>query len=63
MEVITLERKTIYDVALGAKVSLATVSRVLNNPEKVKPETRDRVMKVIDKLGCQSTLSRLSFSR
>jgi LacI family transcriptional regulator len=51
MEVITLERKTIYDVALGAKVSLATVSRVLNNPEKVKPETRDRVMKVIDKLG------------
>ena len=46
-----MERKTIYDVALGAKVSLATVSRVLNNPEKVKPETRDRVMKVIDKLG------------
>ena len=46
-----MERKTIYDVALGAKVSLATVSRVLNNPDKVKPETRDRVMQVIDKLG------------
>ena len=27
---------TIYNVALAAGVSLATVSRVLNNPEKVK---------------------------
>ena len=25
---------TIYEVALAARVSLATVSRVLNNPEK-----------------------------
>ncbi len=42
---------TIYNVALAADVSLATVSRVLNNPEKVKKETRDRVLKVIDDLG------------
>lgn len=42
---------TIYDVAGAAKVSLATVSRVLNNPDKVKQETRERVMKVINKLG------------
>ena len=42
---------TIYNVALSADVSLATVSRVLNNPEKVKKETRDRVLKVIDELG------------
>ena len=42
---------TIYDVAGAAKVSLATVSRVMNNPEKVNPETRDRVLKVIKELG------------
>jgi len=42
---------TIYDVASRAKVSLATVSRVLNNPEKVKEDTRIRVLNVIDQLG------------
>src|SRR5574344_884424 len=42
---------TIYDVAGAAGVSLATVSRVLNNPEKVKEETRTRVLKVIKELG------------
>lgn len=42
---------TIYNVALAAGVSLATVSRVLNNPEKVKKETRERILKVIDELG------------
>lgn len=42
---------TIYDVAGAAKVSLATVSRVLNNPDKVKSETRERVMRVINDLG------------
>lgn len=42
---------TIYDVAGAAGVSLATVSRVLNNPEKVKEETRNRVLKVIEELG------------
>lgn len=42
---------TIYDVAGAAKVSLATVSRVMNNPEKVNPETRDKVLRVIKELG------------
>lgn len=42
---------TIYDVAGAAGVSLATVSRVLNSPEKVKEETRQRVLKVIKELG------------
>ena len=41
----------IYDVAAAAKVSLATVSRVMNKPEKVNPETRDRVLRVIKELG------------
>lgn len=42
---------TIYDVAGAAKVSLATVSRVMNNPEKVNPETREKVLQVIKELG------------
>lgn len=42
---------TIYDVAGAAKVSLATVSRVMNNPEKVNPATRDKVLRVIKELG------------
>ncbi len=46
-----MSNATIYDVAGAAGVSLATVSRVLNNPEKVKEETRARVLKVIKKLG------------
>ncbi len=46
-----MSKATIYNVALKAGVSLATVSRTLNNPEKVKKETRDRVLKVINELG------------
>jgi LacI family transcriptional regulator len=42
---------TIYDVASDANVSLATVSRVLNYPEKVKPATRERVLESINRLG------------
>ena len=42
---------TIYDVAGQARVSLATVSRVLNNPEKVNEQTRKRVLEVIKELG------------
>lgn len=41
---------TIYDVAQEAKVSIATVSRVLNSPSKVNPETRQHVLAAIDKL-------------
>jgi len=42
---------TIYDVARKADVSLATVSRVLNNPSRVKEKTRNRVLEVIKELG------------
>src|SRR5260370_39724416 len=37
-------------VALRARVSTATVSRVLNNASVVKTSTRARVMKVIEEL-------------
>jgi LacI family transcriptional regulator len=44
---------TIRDVASAAKVSTATVSRVLNNgeAEQVAPKTRERVFRAVEKLG------------
>lgn len=42
---------TIKDVAEAADVSLATVSRVINKCDNVKPERRDKVLKAIEKLG------------
>ena len=41
---------TINDVARAAGVSVATVSRVLNQSEKVKPDTKERVRQVIERL-------------
>ncbi|MBL8062272.1 MAG: LacI family DNA-binding transcriptional regulator [Anaerolineales bacterium] len=42
---------TIYDVAELSGVSISTISRVLNAPDKVNPETRTKVMDAIDRLG------------
>jgi LacI family transcriptional regulator len=42
---------TIFDVAADSGVSISTVSRVINTPEKVNLKTRQRVYEVIDKLG------------
>jgi LacI family transcriptional regulator len=42
---------TITDVALKANVSIATVSRVVNNsPHKVHTKTRERVLKIIQEM-------------
>jgi LacI family transcriptional regulator len=42
---------TIYSVAREARVSISTVSRVLNSPHLVTPETRKKVLDVIEELG------------
>ena len=42
---------TIYDISKQAGVSIATVSRVLNGSANVKPQTRKKVMDVIEKCG------------
>jgi DNA-binding LacI/PurR family transcriptional regulator len=42
---------TIYDVAERSGLSIATVSRVLNSPERVSEASRRKVMEAIDQLG------------
>ena len=42
---------SVKDVAALAGVSVGTVSNVLNRPERVSPETRDRVSAAITELG------------
>src|SRR5512142_2946795 len=44
-------RITMSDVARRARVSLMTVSRVINNKGAVSDETRQRVLEVIANLG------------
>lgn len=44
---------SIIDVANAAGVSIATVSRVINMPQKVRPETRERVQNIISKMDYQ----------
>lgn len=41
-------RLTIKDIARLSRVGKSTVSRVLNNEENVRPETRERVLQVIE---------------
>ncbi|MEV5027411.1 LacI family DNA-binding transcriptional regulator [Paenibacillus sp. LPE1-1-1.1] len=42
---------TIKDVAKEANVSIATVSRVINDKDKVKKETREKILRAIEKLN------------
>lgn len=42
---------TIYDVASQTGLSIATISRVLNSPERVRKSTRKKVLEAIDALG------------
>ncbi len=46
-----IRKATLQDVAYKVGVSTATVSRCLNQPDKVKPEVRERVHKAIAELG------------
>jgi LacI family transcriptional regulator len=47
----TAKPPTIYDVAKQAGVSIATVSRMINTPDKVNGDTRVRILAAIDALG------------
>jgi LacI family transcriptional regulator len=52
-----VRRPTIYDLARLADVSPGTVSRVLNNRDKVKSETRERVLHAAKELNIKPQAS------
>lgn len=54
---------TIYDIAERARVSIATVSRVLNKNPRVSSKTRARVLKVAQELGYEPHPSAQSLAR
>lgn len=41
----------IKDIAERANVSMITVSRVINTPEKVSPETREKITAILEEVG------------
>ncbi len=51
------DRVTIHDVARAAGVSRQTVSNAVNNPERVRPDTLERVRAAIDELGYRASSS------
>ena len=53
----TRKRATIYDLARVAGVSAGTVSRVLNNRDKVSDETRERVLRAATELNLKPQVS------
>jgi LacI family repressor for deo operon, udp, cdd, tsx, nupC, and nupG len=58
-----MTKPTIVEVAKLAGVSNSTVSRCLNNPEKVDRKTLARVRKVIDEIGFRPNMLAQSFRR
>jgi DNA-binding LacI/PurR family transcriptional regulator len=48
---------TIHDIAKKASVSIATVSRIINNKDTVAKETRDRVLDVMNSLNYKPVFS------
>jgi DNA-binding LacI/PurR family transcriptional regulator len=46
-----MPKTTIVDIAAASGVSVATVSRILNNKPDVAEETRDRVLRVMHEIG------------
>ena len=57
------ERMTLQEVARRAKVSTATVSRVLNNTGRVKEAARARVLKAIDELNYHPNIHARTLAR
>lgn len=54
---------TIYDVAERAGVSIATVSHVLNRPDRVGASTRERVLNVVDEMDFTPKPAAVSLAR
>lgn len=59
----TGHRVTIYEVADRARVSISTVSNVLNKPDRVSSATRERVLAAVDELGFVPKVQAVSLAR
>lgn len=57
-----MDKVTIYDVAKEAGCSTATVSLVLQNSNKIKPSTHQRVLEAVEKLGYSPSFAARSLS-
>jgi DNA-binding LacI/PurR family transcriptional regulator len=60
---LTQHRVTIYEVAERARVSISTVSNVLNKPDRVSTATRQRVLAAADELGFTPKVQAVSLAR
>ena len=58
-----MSQVSIKDVARIAGVSIATVSRCINEPARVRPKTRERVQKAINETGYSPNTLAQSFRR
>ena len=47
----TPKRASVYEVAALAGISIATVSRAINQPHRVSPDTREKVMAAVKQLN------------
>ncbi len=56
-----MKRASVSDVSKRAGVSTATVSRVLNSPERVSAPTRERVLEAIQELNFVKSATAFSF--
>ena len=54
---------TIHEIARKAKVSIATVSRVVNDSSLVKSKTKEKVLKIINDMNYQPNLMARGLSR
>lgn len=57
------EHVNIFDIASEAGVSIATVSRVMSGRGNVKPETRDKVMAVVQKYNFKPNMMATGLSK
>ncbi len=57
------DRATLVDVAAASRVSRQTVSNAVNNPERVAPETLERVLAEIERLGFRPNRAARSLRR
>lgn len=57
------ERVNIFDIAKEAGVSIATVSRVMAGSDKVRPATRDKVMRIVQKYNFSPSMIAAGLSK